>query len=146
MNDISSIEIGNDKFRSVENNIMKVMVDLRSVRTPAGAYGTSTATAAKQKFSSIDIADNIGMKYVELQLGKDGGEQLDTECKFYIISGGRIYPARKKKIENMLNEEEKDEFKAFKRENKIKWSDPDKLLLLVDLLRQFNTERNNYRQ
>ena len=148
---IASIIIGEDEFSILNNNVMKVMaktgngyvaghitLDLRSIAEPAGAYGTSTTSAAKQKFSSIDIADNIGMRYVELRQGKEGGESLDTECSYYIVCNGKIYPAKKKEIENSLDKEQKDKFKAFIKQNRIKWRDPDKLVLLIDFINEIS--------
>lgn len=145
--DILVIEIGEDRFTIVDGKVMQILartekgfvaghitLDMNSLKSSQGAYGTSTTTESTRKYSSLDIADNIGLRHAEIRMGKDDGQELDIMCKYYIVTGGKVYPANKRQIEKMLPSERIEEFKSFVKANKIKWKKPEKLALLIDFL------------
>lgn len=149
MSEISTITIGTDTFANVNGKVMQVLaktdsgfvaahivVDLKSLQQNQGAYGTSTVTAANDKYSSLMVADNIGANHAEMRMGKSNGQEINTKSELYIVAGKKAFPANRKKIENMLPQNKIEPFRQFVKAHKVKWKKPDKLLPLVQFLCQ----------
>lgn len=147
--DMLYVEIGGDRFKSVNGNIMRVEAestggfvaahitgDFESLMVGKSAYGMTANTESITQVSSLDLQKGINTNHMLLLQGKEEGQEFDLQIKYYIIAEGRTYPAYRGDILKMLPEDRKSAFKSFVKENRIKWDDPQKLILLVDFLGQ----------
>lgn len=145
--DMLYVEIGGDRYRSVDGNIMRVEAessagfvaahitgDFESLMVGKSAYGMTANTESITQVSSLDLQKGINTNHMLLLQGKQDGQEFDLLVKYYIVAGGRTYPAYKGDILKMLPDERKSAFKSFVKENRIKWDDPIKLVMLVDFL------------
>lgn len=71
------------------------------------------------------------MNHMELKNAKDSGELLPLTTKLYLVLPGKVIYAAKKDVSDIEGIDKK-ELAAFLKENKIKWKDPQSLLVLVD--------------
>ena len=64
---------------------------------------------------------------------KDEGKILPLQTKLYLVFGSKVVFAGKRDVLKMEGVD-KRQVEAFVKERKIKWKDPDSLILLVDFL------------
>ena len=141
------VQIGEDKYISVNSDIMKVVAsedrgliaaltrgDFKKLNNNSGAYGTSTTNSATQKLTSIDIAGKVNQNHMEMWENRHNGEQVDLISKYFIVMPEMILPTTKKDIKSSLDAAQRDAFKDWLKSNKIKWNDPQSLLSIVDFL------------
>lgn len=146
--DIFFAMIGENKFMVVNGDMMRVDAeqsegfvanhitgDFESLMVGTGAYGVTANTEAIQQYSSLDIQNGVNTNHMLLLQNKSEGREFDLKEEFYIVTGGKVWPAARSKIEKMLPDSAKDDFRHFVKKNKIKWKDPLKLILLVDFLK-----------
>jgi len=146
---ISLVKIGNDVYMNVNGQVMKVtgseergfvatliLGDFNNLNSASGgAYGTSSNSSAVTKLSSIEIGGKAGVtNHVKLQQRKNKGEgmALPLKYRYYIVTKGKVYRAKKKEIISNLDKSESDRFKKFLKKNKIKWGNSKSLLILLD--------------
>ena len=57
-------------------------------------------------------------------------------CKKYFLKlGNKVIEAGKKDVEKILADGQKDAWKQFLKKNKIKWKNPESLVLVLDFLK-----------
>lgn len=145
--EVFSVQIGNDYYANVGGRMMKVLakgdnsfvamaqeVDMVQLNATGGAYGSSSSTLATTSLSSLE---NIGggsvTNHMELKRSKEDGRTLPIISKTYIVFGGMIVFATKKDVMD-LDGLDKKELATFLKEKKIKWKDPQSLLVVGEYL------------
>ena len=68
---------------------------------------------------------------MELKNARNDGEILPVARKIYLMSGGKLMLASRKDVTEAVGA---SAMKAFLKTHKIKWKDPQSLLLVVDFL------------
>lgn len=140
-------QIGEDAFLLVNGEMMKVaassergcvvaeiLADYASLTETGGAYGTSSATSATRKLSSIDLDTQINQNHMLLLQSKSEGQMLGTVTRYYLLWNGQVQPALRREFENAVPQERAGEWKAWKKSHKIKWNRPESLVELLDFL------------
>ena len=145
--DIFYVETGKDRFMVVNGDMMRVEAevpdgfvachitgDLESLMVGTGAYGMTANTESIQQYSSIDLQKGVNTPHMLLLQEKESGQEFDLKKEYFIVTGGKVYPAYKGDIEKMLPKESRKSFRDYVKANKIRWNDPQKLILLVEFL------------
>ena len=160
--DLVSIKIGDDEYRNVSGEMMKVMasspkgfitleqvgdiemnIDAKLRYRPEvsnnGESSQAFKTPSQVKSNVVTIADiliPIGKtpKALKDAAGNDPTE-IELKSEFYVHTDGFNCPATKKAFTETIPAERADEWKAWSKKNKIKWRDPQSLLLLVDFVK-----------
>ena len=146
--DIILIELNGEQFTVLDGNVVKAVgdldkgyvavhttVDFQRLNESQGAYGITTTNSATMKMSSVDLV-GVNTNHMELRQNRNSGKEVALKNVYYIVTGGKVINANKKGIESQLDADGKAAFKAFQKHNKIKWQDPQSLLLLVDFVNQ----------
>jgi hypothetical protein len=150
--DIVLVDVGADRYFVRRNELLHVLAgnaqaflatltlaDFSAITEPGGAYGASSNVQATRKLSSIDIGGVSITNHVELKSKKDAGTLLPVSVKYFLVTGDEVYPATRKGIAGKLSGERKDAFNRFVKQHKIKWSNPESLITLLDFFTQENT-------
>ncbi len=145
--DIYMITIGDDIYVNPGKGVMKVVAknyrgcivqerlgDFAALAETGGAYGTSSTTSATRKLSSIATDAQINQPYMLLQQGKEDGTTVPLVSKYYIFSSGELILATKKSVTERIPSQRKDEWKVWLKQNKIRWKEPQSILLVLDFL------------
>lgn len=146
--DVIAVKIGQDFYTNVGGQLLKVVaksdkalvvedkeIDFAALNATGGAYGSSSNSVGTMALSS---AEGIGgsrtnMNHMELKNNKDGGKILTLIQKYYIVFGQhRVYAAKKDVMD--CDGVDKAVLSAFLKENKIKWKDPQSIVLVGDFL------------
>ena len=146
----AEIDPESDKFMVVNGDMMKVVAeqpggfvadhitgDFDALLTGTGAYGMQANTEAVQSYSSLNIQGAVNVNHMLLLQEKDSGQEFDLRHEYFIVTGGKVYPAHRTDILKMLPPDRRKDFTAFVKANKIRWNRPDRLILLVDFLKDF---------
>lgn len=146
--DIFGVQIGNDYYINANGMMMKVLaqndngvialsqeVDVAALNSTDAAYGSGGATLGNMSLSSLESI-GVGNGIVNNTLtDKDGekenGKVLPLIEKIFIVSKGKVIYATKKDVTAAIGA---DALKAFLKTNKIKWTDPQSLLTLMDYI------------
>ncbi len=144
--DILLVDFGGRKFMNVNNSLMEVVeeveggfiamlreINFTELNETGGAYGSSSATTSTKALSSLEGIGSITTHMLQ-QDNKNSGKVLPLQSSYYIVTEGRVYPANKSMIEDFLPVDKKAAFKAFVKQNKIKWNNPQSLIKLVEVL------------
>ncbi len=110
--------------------------DVNAINDSSGAYGISTTSAATQNVASFrDHGNMAAMRYQDMINNRQGTSELQTiDRTILVIDDREICQATKNGINGILDKEQKKAFKAFLKENKIKWKELDSLVLVVNFL------------
>lgn len=148
--DIVYVEIASDKYLFINGTMMQVAAeqpggfvadhitgDLESLAAGTGAYGMTANTEAVTRVSSLDFQQGVNTNHMLLLQEKDSGQEFDLRHEYFIVTGGKVYPAHRADILKMLPPDRRKDFTAFVKANKIRWNRPDRLILLVDFLKDF---------
>lgn len=149
--DIFYVTIGEDKFMVVNGDVMQVVAETKggfvaklvkineeSLYDSGGAYGGTTTTSATRNLSSVEISGGANMNHMLLLQNKETGKEVSLKEEYYLVANDTVYRAYRKDVERMLGPELHAEFRNYLKQNKIKWKDPSKLILVVDFLIQNN--------
>ncbi len=111
-------------------------VDLNSLTESNGAYGNPTTTAATQNIASFRDHGNIAaQRYQEMIADRHNTRTLSTTDRIVLVINDReICQANKRGVNSILDKDQKNAFKAFLKENKIKWKETADLLLVAQFL------------
>lgn len=147
LTDVLAVEIGGDVFLPVEGQMLRVAAkdekgfvveeikgDFEGSVESGGAYGTSSTTSATMKLTSIQSDSQLGQTYMNILNEKSQGVELRVESKLYLYVSGTKIRATKKDVGDFLGEGKAGEWKTFLKTHKIKWKEPQSLLLVVDYL------------
>ena len=86
------------------------------------------------KLTSLQNDAQVNQNYMNILNEKDHGMELRIRTTYYLITPKFKVKANKKDVDFTLPESMRNEFKAFLKSNKIKWSDSQSLLGVVDFL------------
>ena len=146
--EVFSVKIGNDYYANVCGTIMKVLAksdngfiakeslaDIAALNNTGGAYGSSSNSIATQALSSMEGIGGTrsNMNHMELKNSKDEGQILPLKEKLYLVLPDNVVFAARKDVSEMYGLDKKA-LNAFLKENKIKWQDPQSLIILLDYL------------
>ena len=142
-----AVYIGDDKYIFVNGEAMKVVAESRkgcvvqetlgdfaSLAGGGGAYGSSSATLATRKLSSIETDSRINQSHMLLMQSKHDGAMLPLEEKYYIVTPAFTCVAAKVAVADALGPEKKAGWKEWLKSNKIRWRDPDSILKVTEYL------------
>lgn len=144
--EVFSVQIGEDVFVNAGGRMMKLLakndngyvaqgteVDVVKLNSTGAAYGSSSSSVGTASYSSLDgIGGNrTNMNHMEIKSNKDSGQTLPIIKKLYIVTGGKVIYATKKDVSEAVDA---DALKAFLKENKVKWTDPQSLMPVIDFI------------
>jgi hypothetical protein len=147
--DLAFVVIGYDKYYVRNDQLLRVMsgdsavflaelllADFDAIMESGGAYGSSSNVQATSKMSSLSIGGINVTNHVELKSKKDSGTLLPIMQKYFFVVNDKVYEASRKRIESQLSAEKKESFKQFIKKHKIKWTQADSLIELLEFLRE----------
>lgn len=144
--EIFSVKIGPDFYAGVNGAVLKVLAqsdngmvvqevkaDFAALNATGGAYGSSSNSISTQALSSLEGigGTRTNMNHMELKNSKDEGEILPVISKIYLLLPGNLVFAAKKDVSEIEGIDKKA-LNVFIKENKIKWKDPQSLIVLLD--------------
>lgn len=144
---IIRVEIGDDAYIFSDHKLVRiiaadknnVLVDLTSGDFDAlfagtGAYGSSLNSSASRDLSSLDLGGMDSPELGRMLQERTDGREISLKHKFFFIINGKQIEANKKDIESILNDEGKNEWKTFLKQNKIKWKNVDSLKQVLSFI------------
>lgn len=149
LHDVCALRIGQDYYANTVNGLMRVLaksegcivaehvvVDMVRLNSTGGAYGSSSSTLSTQALSSIEGmgGGTSGTNHMELKYSKDEGIMLPLLAKKYIVVPGLVVYAVKKDVMGVPGIDSKA-LGDFIKTNKIRWKDPQSLLLVAEYLK-----------
>ncbi|MBP5488931.1 MAG: hypothetical protein J6X77_05130 [Bacteroidales bacterium] len=119
-----------------DNGVVAVSLigDFAASQETGGAYGASSESASTRKLSSYDANGQVNRNHMLLLQEKENGADLNIITTYYLIRSGDCVKATRKDVSASLSEEGQAAFKAWLKQNKIKWKDPQSLLKVVGFL------------
>ena len=145
--DVIRVEIGSDayiysdhklvKILSAENNNLLVVLDkadFDALFTSTGAYGASLNSSSSRDLSSLDLGGLENAELGRMLQEKGDGRDIDVKQVYFFIVDGQQIDANKKEVEKLLSDNGKKEWKAFQKENKIKWKDEESLKKVLSFI------------
>lgn len=150
LKDVKAVEIGNDVFIPIFGRMMKVVAkddngcvateilgDFEEAREAKGAYGTSSTSSSTMKLTSLQTDAQVNQNYMNILNEKEQGMELRLRSTYYLITPKYKMKASKKDVDSSLPESARADYKSFLKSQKIKWSDPQSLLAVVDFLSKY---------
>ncbi len=145
--DILMVVIGGRKFMSVNGALMEIVaeqeggfvaksreIDFTRLNETGGAYGASSNTLSTKALSSIEGVGFTPNHALQVQ-NKDNGKELPLKNEYFIVVNGSVYPAEKALLINFAPADKQQTVKDFVKKNKIRWTRPEDLIKLVDVLK-----------
>ncbi len=143
-----SARIGEDYYINAAGRMMKILakndngyvaecseIDIVKLNSTEAAYGSSSSTLGTMALSSLEgigaTNSSTSLNHMELKNAKDEGKTLPLIRKKYIFVNGKCIYATKRDVGALCDQAA---FKAFLKENKIKWNNPMSLLSVVDFV------------
>lgn len=147
LTDVAAVEIGNDVFLPVFTSVMQVVAkndngcvvmeqigDFEGAISGSGAYGTSASSSATMKLTSVQTDSQINQNYMNILNEKSEGMDLELVTAYYIVTPKHKVKATRKDIEEAVPADKAAQLKAYVKEHKVKWKNPQGLLPMVDFL------------
>lgn len=147
LTDVAAVEIGRDVFLPVFTSVMQVVAkndngcvvtehlgDFEGAISGSGAYGTSASSSATMKITSIQMDSQINQNYMNILNEKSEGMDLELVTAYYIVTPKHKVKATRKDIEEAVPADKAAQLKAYVKEHKVKWKNPQGLLPMVDFL------------
>ena len=144
INKLEGVDIGEDKFVPADGKLVKIIGklgknwltklttgDFDALMSSSGAYGMSSSSSSVNKLSSIEIGGISNLNYRLMVDEKQDGRLLPLKVEFVFFINGKKIPAVKSEIEKTLTDDKKEAFKAFIKDNKIKFNKEESLLSLL---------------
>lgn len=151
--DVVTLFIADDVFRNVGGKMLKVVAETEggfvvmetkgnfsSVVRNDGAYGTTSLNSTTTKTflhnqNVVNAYNGYLMTdvYEDLLAMKDDSESLRVIESMYLVIGHQQIPADKKNVA-ALEGIDKKAFNAFLKAEKIKWSNPQDLVKVIDFI------------
>ncbi len=144
--EVFSVKIGQDYFANVGGTIMKVLArsdngfiaqetlaDFAALNNTGGAYGSSSNSISTQALSSLEGigGTRTNMNHMELKNSKEDGAVLPVITKVYLVLPRQVVFATKKDVSD-IDGIDKKALGAFLKEKKVKWKNPQDLLVVLD--------------
>lgn len=113
----------------------ETLIDMAALNATGGAYGSSSNSIATQALSSMEGIGGTrsNMNHMELKNSKDEGQILPLKEKMFLVLPSAVVYAAKKDVSAVYGVDKKA-LNSFLKENKVKWNDPDSLLVLLDYI------------
>lgn len=110
--------------------------DLHALDDSNGAYGMGTSTGATQNIASFkDHGNMAALRYKEMIADRHNTRTLPTINRtVFIIDNRVVCHATKNGVNKILDKEQRNLFKAFLKENKIKWKNIEHLTSVAQFL------------
>ena len=144
---IVRVEIGNDAYIYSDHQLVKILAvdqsnlvveltkaDFDALFTGTGAYGSSLNSSAARDLSSLDLGGIDNPELGRLLQERNDGRDLSLKRLYFFIIDGKQIEANKKEVESLLNDNGKKEWKAFQKQNKIKWKNEDSLTKVLSFI------------
>lgn len=148
LTDVMGVEIDGTRYLNWEGAMLRVdaqnekgcvvasiLGDYSALQETGGAYGSSSATSATRKLSSLDMDSQINQNHMLLLQNKMNGKDIPLETRYYLMFDGKVIPANRKDVERSLFPDRKAEWKAWLKTHKIKWKEPQSVLEVLDFLK-----------
>ena len=145
--DVIRVEIGTDAYIFSDHQLVKILAvdqnnllveltkaDFDALFTGTGAYGSSLNSSAARDLSSLDLGGIDNPELGRLLQERNDGRDLSVKHVFFFIIDGKQIEANKKEVESLLSDNGKKEWKAFQKQNKIKWKDEDSLAKVLSFI------------
>lgn len=153
MADLLSVKIGKDIYQNVGGELYKVLaksdkslvvedneIDFAALNETGGAYGSSSTTLGTTALSSLEgiggSNSSKNINHMELKLNKENGKSLSFITKKYMfVNGNKIYASKR----DFMNAPglDKEAAKIFLKTQKIKWNNPQDILMAGDFLSDY---------
>lgn len=147
LTDVASVRIGEDVYLPVNQKLMRIVAqdsdayvlelkiaDLSSLNETGGAYGTSSSTSATNKLSSIETDAQINHNHMLLKASRNNGEKIELESTYYFYINGELIEAAARVVDKKIAPKDKESWKQFKKENKLKWNQEESLEKILKYL------------
>lgn len=148
--DVQDIQIGNNTYLYTEIGLVRlvkkgngvslvesVKADLTALsRGETGAYGMDTNSSSVQGLSTFSLNGISNLSHTQMKVEREEGRELPLEKAFYFVTTDKLVKATRKDIEKSLDEAGKAKFKAFLKQNKIKWKSEASLSVLLEFFHQ----------
>lgn len=145
--DVIRVEIGTDAYIFSDHQLVKILAvdqnnllveltkaDFDALFTGTGAYGSSLNSSAARDLSSLDLGGIDNPELGRLLQERNDGRDLSLKRLYFFIIDGKQIEANKKEVESLLNDNGKKEWKAFQKQNKIKWKNEDSLTKVLSFI------------
>lgn len=144
--DMDSVVIAGKKYvqTKVEGKMMEVVAenaggmvmkleygDFDALAANTGAYGASLNSSSSRNLISLDLAGMNNQRHGLLLQEKNDGKDIPVRSRYYLRVKGMDVEANKKSIELIVPADKEEAWKAFLKKNKIKWKNPESLLLVL---------------
>lgn len=144
---VFSVRVGSDIYVNVAGKLYKVLsestggaavralfLDQDRMNKANIGYGVSSSIASTQNVAGLALDSNVGTNINQALASKEGGSEIPVAEKTYILfCRNRIVPALKREVLDIPGLDKK-KAKAFFKEHKIKWSQPESLTEVADFL------------
>lgn len=147
LHDVMAVEIASDIFVPYDGRMYRVVAknengvvaeeisgDFDAALESEGAYGIAASTSATMKLSSVQTDSQVNQNYMNILNEKESGMSLPVVKSLWLISPSVKVKATKKDVGGIIPEERLADWKAFQKKNKIKWKNPDHLLMVLDYI------------
>lgn len=98
----------------------------------SGAYGMETSSSAVRQLTSFEVNGIANLSHTQMKLEREEGKEVPLKETYYLIRKDRSVRATRKEIEKSLPDSERERFKAFIKQHKIKWKEDNSLIHLLD--------------
>ena len=139
-NGIIRVEIGEDAYIDNDRQLVKILdveqnnlvvevtkADFDALFTGTGAYGSSLNSSASRDLSSLDLGGLDSPEFGRLLQEREDGRSISLKQQYFFIINNQQIEANNKDVEKLLKEEDKDAWKTFVKQSKIKWKSIDSL-------------------
>ena len=117
--------------------VLKSEVNLAAMNETGGAYGSSSATLGTMALSSLEgiggTNSSKSINHVQLRANREDGQTIALTKKLCIYMKGRLIEARKSELQSLPGVDAKA-FKAYVKNHKIRFNQPESLLQLTEFL------------
>jgi len=160
MLEVLSVEVGEDKYVNQDGTMLKVLAEdatgcvaeenlgdievpkkLHAARNPtidnraqSGAFETTAQQQAAVKVSVFELANTVGSSEKSVKAVSDKGREIEMLKKNYVIVDSTAVVATKKGLADWVPAERQADWKAWQKENKVKWNDPQSLLTIASFI------------
>jgi hypothetical protein len=100
------------------------------ISASSGAYGMSAQSSAATNMTGISH-----INYTQMKIEEADNRPLPLIRQHYFIFGDKIVAASRRELEKALPPAGVPKLRAFVKAHKIKWTDPQSLILLLDFFR-----------
>ena len=147
LKDVVAVEIGSDVYLPVFTSVMKVVArndngcvvleqlgDFEGAISGSGAYGVSASSSATMKLTSVQSDSQVNQNYMNILNEREQGMDLKIIETYYVVTPKYKVKALRADIEASVPDGKAEQLKAYAKEHKVKWRNPQSLLSIVDFL------------